>query len=251
MSYIDLLASCVGTVFAEIITLPICTAKTNYQTNLQYKSMFDVYKNIFKTRGFYGFYSASLPAICSQVVSTSSKFTFYNYIKNYRNTQSNDIKNNVVNGAIGGICASMFSHPIDVVKIHQQNNISFMAELKKIGSPLIYRGYSKTLIRSIMVTSLIFPFYDFYKSKFANIFIASALSASTATIFLHPIDILKVRHISGQPLYLNFGNAKDNIKYYYRGIHINLMRVVPHFIITMFIAEKIKKHFADLHNNNQ
>ena len=227
-----------------MLTLPICTAKTNYQTDLQYKSIFDVCKNIFNTRGIYGFYSASLPAIGSQIISTASKYTFYNFIKNYRNTQSGDIQNNILNGAVGGVGASLFSHPLDVLKIHRQNNVPFMQEFNKVGFPLIYRGYSKTLIRSIMVTSLIFPFYDFYKSKCDNIFVAAALSALTGTAFLHPVDNLKVRHIAGQSLYLNFGNISGNIKYYYRGVHVNLLRVMPHFIITMYITEQIKKQFA-------
>ena len=98
----NFIASSIGTAFAEIITLPICTVKTNYQVNLHYKSIFDVIKDIYKKNGFIGFYNASLSAVSSQIISTSVKFTFYDYIKKYRGTKNNDFKNNIVNGFLAG-----------------------------------------------------------------------------------------------------------------------------------------------------
>lgn len=244
MSYTDLISSSISTAIAEIITLPICTIKTNYQTNLNHKSIFNVYNDIKTTRGFYGFYDASAFAIISQIASTATKFTFYSYIKKYRNTDQKDIKNNIINGAIGGSIASVFSHPFDVLKIHKQTNKPFIQEFKNVGPSLMYRGWSKSLTKNILLTSIVFPFYDFYKSKFNNPIIAAGLSASTATLVIHPIDYLKVRHISNQPLYPSFGNMSNYFKYYYRGVHVNLMRVVPHFIITMVITENLKQKFA-------
>ncbi len=56
MSHIDLISSAIGTIVAEIITLSICTIKTNYQTHLHHKSIFHTYKNIINTRGIRGFF---------------------------------------------------------------------------------------------------------------------------------------------------------------------------------------------------
>lgn len=239
-SVLDLCASAIGTCVAELITLPICTIKTNYQTNLQYKSIIDVGKDIMRTRGLYGFYSASMAATVLQIVSTSTKFTFYNYFRDYRVTAQNDIKNNIVNGALGGIVSSLLMHPIDVIKIHQQNNLSIIQEFKKTGARLWYRGYSKTLAKSVGVTSLLFPLNDFYKSIFVSTAFAAGLSAFTVTAVIHPLDYLKVRHIANQDLYPKIHNMSTFLKYYYRGVHINLMRVVPHFMITMTLIEKLK-----------
>ena len=244
MSYIDLISSAIGTAVAEIITLPICTIKTNYQTHLHYKSIFHTYKNIMNTYGIRGFYSALYSSLFSQVASTATKFTFYSYIKNLRNTQQKDIKNNILNGAIGGIMSSIIVHPTDVCKVHQQNNMSFINELRKIGPSLMYRGYSKSLAKNIFLTALIYPFYDFYTATFSNFFIAAILSSITVTLILHPIDYLKIRHISGQNLYLDYSSIPIYFKYYYRGLHINLIRIIPHFMITMFITENIKKKYT-------
>lgn len=238
MNIHDLFASSIGTGLAEIITLPICTIKTNYQTNLNYNSLNHVIKDIYQTRGVIGFYNASYSAILSQIVATSTKFTFYNSVKNYRNTQQNDLLNNMLNGSISGGVASIFSHPFDVIKIQHQLNNNFTNELKKNGSKLFYRGYSKSLSKNIVLSSLLFPFYDFYKSHVNNSLISACLTSLTVTIITHPIDFLKVRNIADKQLYFSY-----NILKYYRGVHINLLRVIPHFMITMLITEKIKHHF--------
>lgn len=243
MNILNIFSSSVSTIFAEIITLPICTIKTNYQTDLKYKSVIDVTKNIYGTRGFYGFYNSSGSAIASQVVSTSTKFTFYNYIQKLRNTDQSDIKNNIINGSLSGIFSSMFTHPFDVLKVHQQNNLSFKNEIKNKGFSILYRGYSKSLFKNTVLTSLIFPFYDFYKSMFNNTIVASGLSSITVSMFLHPLDLLKIRHISNQSLYVPYNGLSNFIKYYYRGLHINLLRIVPHFMITMTMTEWIKNMY--------
>ena len=95
MNYKNLLASSFGTAIAEIITLPLCTSKTYYQTNLEYNSIKDVYIKIYKTKGIFGFYNASFPAISSQIINTTTKFTFYHFIKNQRKTTDKDLFNNI------------------------------------------------------------------------------------------------------------------------------------------------------------
>lgn len=241
MSYKDFIASTISTIFAEIFTIPICTVKTRYQTDLNYKSIIPVIKDIKRTQGYYGFYNSSFSAMSSQMVSTSTKFTGYNYIKKIRNTQQKDLKNNIINGALAGIFSSVFAHPLDVVKVHQQNQLSVINEIKTIGMPVLYRGYTKSLVKNVTLTSLIFPFYDFYQSKFSNSVVSAGLSVITSSMFLHPIDYLKIRHISNQNLYTNYQSITHFVRYYYRGLHINLLRTIPHFVITMFLTEEIKK----------
>lgn len=222
---------------AEIITLPICTIKTIYQTDLEHKSIKDVALNIYRSRGIGGFYNSSGWAILSQSMSTATKFTTYSYLQTYRETTKENLMGNMINGMISGMISTIFVHPIDVVKVHKQNNFNFLQELKFVGPKLFYRGGSKSLTKNIILTSLIFPFYDFYKHHIKNIYIASICSAITASIILHPIDYLKIRQISDRQLY-----PKDSgIRYYYRGFHVNLMRVIPHFMITMVCIEYFKQ----------
>jgi hypothetical protein len=236
-------SSILATSIAEIVTLPICTIKTNYQTNLNYKSGREVVKNIWHEYGLKGFYNASFVAILSQTISTSTKFTFYKYFGSLRQTKLNDIPNNILNGIASGSLSSIFVHPIDVWKIHWQTNDKLLPQLKNDGLRILYRGYSKSLTKNIILTSIIFPTYDFYFYYIQNVLWSSFLSSITATCILQPIDYLKIRHITGKSLYLENAGLLDNMKYYYRGFHLNLTRVVPHFVMTMVLIEWFKNNF--------
>lgn len=227
----NFISSCAATVIAEFITLPICTIKTIYQSNLEYKSIVNVATDIYTKRGIKGFYNATAMALLSQMLSTSTKYTFYSYLKK----NENNLLKNIFNGAIAGFFSAGIVHPVDVVKVHWQSGINFKEELKTIGPKLFYRGYTKSLSKNIILTSIIFPFRDYFKGHLRNGVIASMISSFIATIILHPIDLLKVRQIGGLSLY-----ASD-VRYYYRGFHVNSMRTLPHFTLTMFFIDKFNE----------
>ena len=95
-------------------------------------------KNIYKNRGFYGFFNSSFSAIGSQIVFNIVKIHILsNDKKILEKTEKNDFGNNIINGGVAGIAASIFSHPFDVIKIHQQTNDPFIPSLKKNG-PLLF-----------------------------------------------------------------------------------------------------------------
>lgn len=123
--YTNCFSSCVGTLIAEIATLPACTIKTIYQNN---KSLTipETIRSIIKTQGTRGFFTASSPAIITQVLSTSSKFTLYEKIKHIRKTENSNWIDNSINGVVSGLTGSLITHPFDVWK-------NFPSETKTIG----------------------------------------------------------------------------------------------------------------------
>lgn len=98
-----------------------------------------------------------------------------------------------------------------------------------------YRGYSKTFAKKAIGSSLFYPIYDYSKTYFNNIFIASLVSAIISTIIMHPVDYLKTIHMCDNLKY------SRNIFYYYNGLSLNLLRIVPHFTIMMCCIEYFKK----------
>mgnify|MGYP000900356349 CR=1 FL=1 len=238
----NFLASSIGTAIAEVATIPLCTIKTNYQTNLSHTSFIGVTKNIYASRGIIGFYDATPSAIASQILSTATKYTFYSSIKNYRGTEQTNIMGNIFNGMLAGIFSSFFTHPFDVIKITNQQGHKFIPELKKHGVNLFYRGYSKSVSKSVLLTGSIFPVYDFYRTYVGNVFLSAICSSLTISIIIQPIDYIKVRHVAGLSWFQGF-----NVLDYYRGSHLNLLRSVPHFMITMYLTEEFKKR---LNRNN-
>lgn len=232
MSLNNFYSSLIGTGIAEIITLPICTLKTNFQ-NSNHQSIKELTKKIYLKHGIKAFYNASFPAIAGQMISTSTKYTIYKYLTS---NEKNPIKNRFVNGMIGGITSSLMTHPLDVIKVHLQMNYNFTSELKKEGFKLFYRGYSKTFTKIAISSSCFFPIYDTIFDKIPNPLISSTVSGFISAIIMHPVDYLKTRHMSGKPLYQGF-----NPLVYYKGLTLNLLRIVPHFIITMTTIEYLKE----------
>jgi hypothetical protein len=222
-----ILSSIVGTITAEIATMPIYTLKTYYQNQNNWtipKTM----KHIYNKHGIKGFYASSVPAILSQVSSTTIKYTTYQTLVPYT-------PNAFAAGALTGVIASMITHPIDVIKIHTQMQTPFIAELKTYGPKLFYRGYSKSFSKSIAGATLVFPLYDISKQHISNITVAAIFSALISTILIQPLDYMKTRHVYGQSFSHGFHPTK-----YYKGLSVNLLRIIPHFIITMNVIEYIK-----------
>lgn len=223
----NLISSVIGTLCAEIITLPICTVKTVYQNN-NTLTIFQTINNIYTNYGYKGFIQAYRPAIFSQIISTSSKYYFYELIKSYRKTKKSDIFNNSINGLVGGIVGSIFSHPVDVWKNYLQRNENFSFTNPKI----YYQGYSASIYKNAILYSCLFPVYDYYSSKFSNPYISSICTSLTISIIIQPVDYYKTIKMAG--------NKPTN---WYRGYTIMLARSLPHFAITMEITEYLKKLF--------
>jgi len=237
-----IISSLIGTTCAEVLTLPICTVKTIYQTQTQSKAKpWQIVSELYQTQGIKGFFQASGPAFASQILSTSSKYYLYHTIKDLRQTEPDDFISNSVNGALGGLAGSALSHPFDVWKNHIQRSstLSFKEGLllDLVKSPVItirtlYSGYSGSIIKNLVLYSLLFPVYDFYKLNLPNHFFASIATTLTCSIFTQPVDYYKTVLMSGKKF--------DGWANPYKGFGLMLSRSIPHFMISMGITDFIK-----------
>lgn len=229
-----LLSTGISTLFAEIITLPICTIKTVYQNNNL--NTINTINYIYKQNNLKGFFSASTPAIISQIMSTSSKFTIYEYIKNKRNTSKNDIINNSINGGLSGILGSLLTHPIDIWKNFSQRNESYINFLKNKNTNLLkklYNGYTGNIGKNIALYSCLYPINDYYNSHFNSLFISAPLTTITVSLIVQPFDYYKTVKIAG-----------TNPTNYFRGFHLMVFRSIPHFMITMILSDFFYKKLS-------
>ena len=229
--YKKITSSSGGTLLAELVTLPICTVKTVYQNNPNH-TIKDSIKYIYSSSGYKGFIQASKPAILSQVVSTSSKYTIYEMIKTYRQTEKDDFTNNTINGAISGICGSLITHPLDVWKNYKQRNESLTNTLiaSSNKSKILYSGYLGALGKNITLYSMLFPINDYYKTIFNNTILSAGLTTITVSFFVQPFDYYKVVKM-----------ANNRATKPFRGLSLMLARSLPHFAITMWATEKIQE----------
>lgn len=225
-----LYCSATGTLIAELVTLPICTIKTIYQNQPTY-TLVDSVKNVYRVGGLLGFFSSSTPAIIAQVLSTSSKYTLYEYIKSVRHTKKEDIINNSLNGMASGIMGSLLTHPIDCWKNFSQRGENYMSYLRSLyGLNFIknglYKGYTGSIGKNIALYTSLFPLNDFYKSKFDSTWISAPLTTITVSIIVQPFDYYKVVKMADNKPIKPF-----------RGFGLMIARSLPHFVITLHITE--------------
>lgn len=234
-------SSAFGTLVAEIFTLPICTIKTVYQNNPQFTTKQTI-QYIYQQNGYKSFVQAFAPSILSQMLSTSSKFAFYELIKNHRSTKKHDLINNSINGMLGGVLGSVVTHPIDVWRNYKQRNESFINHIKsnhtlidnnkitiKFISKTFYAGYGGSLGKNIALYSSLFPLNDFYKSHFDSVFISAPLTTLSVSLLIQPFDYYKAVKMANNSVGKN----------YFRGFHLMIGRSLPHFLITMYLTELV------------
>jgi len=243
MSLSDLYASLTAGAVAELSVLPICTIQTVYQTqkNLDIKvnrqSIYQITKSLYLDHGFKAFSNASLSAVTAQMVSTGSKFTLYKTLQSFRKTENGDIKNNMVNGTLSGLMSIMFTQPFDVIKNYHQRQISIIPDLKS-NKLILYRGAKQSLSKSMILGATLYPINDKTNTYIKNPIIAAFVTSLIITPIIHPIDLLKRRAMANEKLWLGYNPIN-----YYRGLMINIVRVTPHFTITMMTINYIKKVF--------
>lgn len=222
---------------AEIITLPLCTIKTNHQVeNNRY--LRDTVLKIYQKHKFIGFYQASFPAILSQVMSTTTKFSFYRYLSQVRGTEKSNILQNSINGILGGIAGSIICHPIDVYKNYKQRGVNYFEELRIKKHKILYQGYSQTIIKNIVLYSILYPTYDYYYSKTNSSTISAIGTTITVGIVTQPFDYLKTRYIAGVYAF--------KFRDLYKGFGIMLMRNIPNFLITMSVINYLNEYNKSL-----
>jgi hypothetical protein len=221
-----------ATAIAELITLPICTIKTNHQNTLS-PSIINTAKMIYTRSGIKGFYQSSKIAISYQIFSTTSKYVLYRYIED--KTEGKSYHNKFASGAISGLTTTIVTHPMDMIKVYRQMNTPILPEITKNGLSIFYRGYTKTLNKVAVCSALYLPLYDNCLTYTNNITIASILSGVATAIIVQPLDYMKTRRIYNMSI-----SHGLNILPYYKGLSLNLMRIVPHFVITMNVIEFFK-----------
>lgn len=233
MSISDMKNSFIGTSLAEIITLPICTLKAVYQKHND-KTIIESLSIIYKERGITGFYQASVPAVIGQAITTSSKYTLYNY---FNRKYGNYNYSNYINGGLSAVITSLFTHPLDCLKINiQTNSKTIWNEIKANPFLFFYRGYSKSFSKAVISGPLFFPLNDYFKKKFNSSFYGSLTASIIATTIMNPIDYLKTRHVTGSSF------SYSNIPLLFKGLSLNLLRVVPHFTILMTTIDYLNKN---------
>lgn len=222
-------SSIIGSCVAEIATLPICTIKTVYQTTGL--SIVNSTKKIYGNNGMVSFYNASIPAVSAQIFSSTYKLTLFNYLKTKYNIS--EPKKLIYIGIFTSLTCIFFTHPMDYCRIMLQNNnkIDFNISIVKD----VYRGFSPNICKAIIGGAMFLPLRETLKNKLPLIesWKIGIFTAIISTLVMHPFDFFKTFLIG------NSSGSKVPFRNPYRGLSLNLTRIVPHFVIMTEVADRI------------
>ena len=138
-------------------------------------------------------------------------------------------ENKMINSLVGGLTTSIVTHPKDVIRIFIQKNRSILPIFKE---NILYRGYSKTILKTITSSITYFPINDTLKERGFSFFSASLISSIIGTTLTQPFDFLKTIHINS-----NDKGYSHSFRNYFRGLSLNLSKNIPSFVIMMSILD--------------
>ena len=158
------------------------------------------------------------------------------------------------NGCITGMAAVFLTQPFDTMKNYHQRQLSIFSnanlnrttpdKFKPYSSisfyiKRLYKGLYPSMFKSGLLGTLLFPVNDFMSQYIANPFFSGLATSLVITPIIHPLDLLKRRAMAGQKLWLGC-----NPKNYYLGLHLNYLRSLPHFSVSMYTIHLFKDFFS-------
>lgn len=208
----------IGGTVGVIISHPFDTIKTRIQSN---KNL--TIKEAIKIGQLYRGLLAPLVGI---MIEKSIVFGFYEKSKTL-------IKNDFINGIIGGLMCSIIVTPIDKIKIHYQNKTN-----NKLIFRNLYRGFIPTVLRETPGFGIYFTTYNYLNNNYNNNknlgknFLFGSLSGLSAWLFIYPMDLIKTtiqssddkKHI--KDVVKNIYNTGGLINFY-KGFSLACMRCIP------------------------
>jgi hypothetical protein len=203
-----------------VISHPFDTIKTRVQAR-----NIDILSAI-KEKNFYRGISAPLFGV---MLEKSIVFGFYEKSKNI-------IKNDFINGLIGGFTCSIIVTPIEKIKIHYQNNSKSILNIKNI-----YNGFIPTVMRETPGFGIYFTTYNYlnnnynYEKNLLKNFLFGSISGLSAWTFIYPCDIVKtiIQSDNSDKSDKSIKNVifdiynTGGLKSFYKGFSLACMRCIP------------------------
>lgn len=214
----DTISGMISGGITTIISHPLDTLKTRYQSNI-YLSKDIKYNKLFAGLK-YPFYS--------NIIFNGYLFGLNSYINNYTN-------NNFISGFITGTTFSLFVNPIELYKIREQNNVkdSLNTNLKSQ-----FRGISMTFFRESIGTSIYFGIYYHFKNKLEyNSFNAGGIAGICSWSITYPFDVIKTRLQSNSKIYIKDAVKIGNL---YSGFKFCIIRAYFVNSFTFYFYDKIR-----------
>jgi solute carrier family 25 (mitochondrial carnitine/acylcarnitine transporter), member 20/29 len=243
-----ILANCLGTFIGH----PLDTVKVRMQLSSSNISVLTVLKSTMRNEGISGLFKGVISPLIGQAPIAASAF-MSNELANrvLERYQMSNNKKTFISGWFAGSVTSIFTTPIEYMKIQKQlyrgGDLSYTKIVKSKGVAGIFTGLGATVTRDIPGWWSYFFAYDFLKGRFENYFltkydqkkssflsqfIAGGLAGQISWICWYPQDVIK-SYIQYHPDSKWFASTakllyhKHGLKYFFKGINPCLARAFP------------------------
>ena len=220
-----------------------------------------------KNNGISGLYRGMMPLMICSIPRSAIKYSVYEYSTYIINNSTfknkkNDRLVNFIGGGISGLCSGVLvSTPFDNIKnnsIKLQNMStekpgilnSVNVLYRKNGLRSFYKGCVTTSVKEGITYGTRFLMYkelydkDFLKDlpEYGKSFVAGAGCGMLGVIINNPLDVLQTKlQLNHNTTVLKELKNIDNLKYYYKGLGIRIIRTIPGLGISFTVYEYLCK----------
>ena len=273
----SLLASTCSAIITKTCTSPITRIKVlqqiqSYHNLNNYKGINNSIKYIYKNEGILGYFKGNLTNVFKSVPNYCIKFPindiYLKYIlknKKYSNIKELPYNNLLQAGIFTGLCQTIFTYPIDLVRtritqdsqmIHKNNKINSCLKniIKQDGIFGLYRGLTPALLSTPLYIGIQLSSYQYLKNTntiLSNSLLSGACAGFISQTIMYPGDTIKRNlQVDGlnQTKYNNLIHCIKHIysnkgfKGFYKGFFLNSFKSIPEVAIKFTIYDIIKNY---------
>jgi len=274
--------ACGGTAgaFARTTVAPIDRIKILMQTahvqgtSSKYNSMLGTARHVVKDEGFFRLWRGNLTNCVRVVPHTAIQFTAYDQFKNLLvgSDGKMDVSMRLTAGAMSGMTAATFTHPMDVVRIRLQTQPELRGvrdAVKSVwaenGLKAFYKGYTPAMLSLSPFIAINFSSFDMLKSWYFGdkalskkelqerspwaLLMLGGVAGIFAQTVCYPLDTVRRRMQLAGKIYTSTPNAfatiakTEGIIGFYRGMSANASKVVPNNALRFAAYEMLKSYF--------
>jgi hypothetical protein len=260
-------AGALAAVCAKSFVAPLDRTKLLYSTkNPYYKNMnmFQIFKSIYVQEGLRGYYKGNLIQLIRMIPYGGLQFTIFEYSHEIIKKKTNNSRfAPLYAGILQTFAGQFFLYPFDLLRTRfssQHNNEmiykNILTSIKKIykkdGFRGFYSGLGVSLLGVVPYGGIgFFSYYELKKNFSDNSGINGSLSGLIGQTLTYPFDVIRKRiqlnsFIEGNEYKSNILEVfkhilkTDGFIGFFRGVHMNWIRVIPASGISWTVYETIK-----------
>lgn len=263
----------VAGILSRTLTCPLDVVKMILQTNSKELTFKRIVTDIYRKDGIAGFWRGNLLACCCNGPLTAVKYFVIDELA-WKIGKGKHIPSETryLIGAIAGILSQSVCYPLDLIltrtTVHPDMYHNFFQATAKIvkedGIFGLWHGLGPTIAGAVVYEGSQFlvsgGFKQFYTQKegkvaaWRNLLIGACAGAVSQTIAF-PFDVMRRRMMivneQGENLHSTYIGCfktilkNEGVKGFYKGVNVNLIKVIPYAALQYTINEELKNFVAD------